>query len=421
MGLHGNPCSEMTQPAGDAFARRVGYLESIRGLASLQVLVLHVLTAFAPGLVFSTLATGTIAGLVHQSPLFYIYDGYSAVYLFLVMSGTVLTAAFAPRLDQPGALLAGRVTRLLVPAAAACMFSFAIKMAVGSPNIAAGALTHSSWLSSLWRPPPGVGFLVRDAVVNGLFLGYAGMGTPTLFGFGRWLDPVTMAYVAPIWTLSVELQGSVLVLLLTLAQRRSRTSWLLALAAAATFLARTHFICFIAGHVLAVALRRGRLPDLPRAITVALIAAGIFLCVSAEVWQAPVLSRVCQAHLLVILPCTAHPQKVLGALVLYLGLVTSPAIRAALTRPLLVGLGRLSFSIYLVHWPIVFGLGALLLVTATPMIGLPAARLATIVVVLGASLVAAIVFTRIDAGAIILGRRVRDTLGSRPAPARMAR
>lgn len=400
----------MTASTGNAFSQRIGYLESIRGLASLQVLVLHVLTAFAPGLVLSTVKTGTLAGVVRESPLFFLYDGYSAVYLFFVLSGIVLTAAFAPRLDRPAGLLAGRVTRLLVPVVAACAFAFTIKLVVGAPNVAAGALTHSAWLASGWQPPPGLYFLAKDAVVNGLLLGYSGTGTPMLLGFEQWLDPATKAYVAPIWTLSIELQGSVLVLLLALARRRSRAVGWLALLVASVALGRTHFLCFIVGHVMAIAMRRDRLPSLGWQATLVVVATGIFLCVRAEVWQAPIFAGMCQANIPAILSCTPHPQKVLGALILFFGLISSSGIRAALTAPRLVELGRLSFSIYLVHWPIIFGLGSLLLVSAEPIIGLPAARLATMVVVLGASLVAARLFARIDAGAIDLGRRVRDSL-----------
>ena len=64
---------------------RIAYLESIRGLAALQVLLLHFLAAFAPDLVFSLPAGAPIAGSIHLSPLYFLYDGYSAVYVFFAL------------------------------------------------------------------------------------------------------------------------------------------------------------------------------------------------------------------------------------------------------------------------------------------------------------------------------------------------
>lgn len=58
---------------------RIAYLESIRGLAALQVLLLHFLAAFAPDLVYALPAGAAIAGAIHLSPLYFLYDGYTAV------------------------------------------------------------------------------------------------------------------------------------------------------------------------------------------------------------------------------------------------------------------------------------------------------------------------------------------------------
>src|SRR3981189_1343473 len=84
-------------------APRIAYLESIRGLAALQVLLLHFLAAFAPDLVFSLPATAAVAGYIHLSPLYFLYDGSSAVYIFFALSGYVLTRSFERHLARPSA------------------------------------------------------------------------------------------------------------------------------------------------------------------------------------------------------------------------------------------------------------------------------------------------------------------------------
>src|SRR4051812_14344608 len=115
-------------------AARVHYLDAMRGVAATQVLLLHVFTALAPGLALSSPATSTVAGWIHASPFFLLYDGYSAVYLFFILSGYVLTKAFRDRTGQPGTVLLARLVRLGLPALAACSLSALVFSAFGGAN-----------------------------------------------------------------------------------------------------------------------------------------------------------------------------------------------------------------------------------------------------------------------------------------------
>jgi len=118
---------------------RIAYLESIRGLAALQVLLLHFFAAFAPGLVFP-MATGSgIAAAIHLSPFFFLYDGYSAVYIFFALSGYVLTRSFERHLAQPAAQVLARIVRLGLPAVAATLIAAAVMLIFGRPNVPAGS------------------------------------------------------------------------------------------------------------------------------------------------------------------------------------------------------------------------------------------------------------------------------------------
>jgi peptidoglycan/LPS O-acetylase OafA/YrhL len=300
--------------------------------------------------------------------------------------------------------------RLAVPAFAACLLAYAVMSLVGGQNVAAGRLTGSEWLASNWLPGPGLPFFLKDALINTVFTGYAQLGALGPIGLAKSLDPVSSAYVAPLWTLSVEFYGTALVLVLALAYRHSVLVWVLALLAACMVFGRTHGICFIAGHLMAVAIRHGRLPDAGRWTTAALLSAGVFLCVRGEVWQFGPLRAACSAEWLPMLPCTVNPQKLIGAHLFFFGLATSAGIRSALLARPLLEMGRVSFAVYLVHWPMVFGLASLLLVSAEPVIGLQAARLAAIVFAVIASVAMARLFTRVDDTAAVLGRRVRTGL-----------
>src|SRR3954468_1590967 len=113
---------------------RIAYLESIRGLAALQVVLLHSFAAFAPGLVFTAPSSQAVLNYIHLSPLYFLYDGYSAVYVFFVLSGYVLTRSFERQLTRPLAVVAARLIRLGLPALAATIVAAGLIATFGKPN-----------------------------------------------------------------------------------------------------------------------------------------------------------------------------------------------------------------------------------------------------------------------------------------------
>src|SRR3981189_3740972 len=114
---------------------RTALLESRRVRPALQVLLLHFLAAFAPELVFSLPATAAIAGYRRLSPLYFLYDGYSAVYIFFALSGYVLTRSFERNLSQPSSQVLARILRLGLPALAATLVAAAVMLMFGRANV----------------------------------------------------------------------------------------------------------------------------------------------------------------------------------------------------------------------------------------------------------------------------------------------
>ncbi|PPQ39694.1 Peptidoglycan/LPS O-acetylase OafA/YrhL, contains acyltransferase and SGNH-hydrolase domains [Rhodoblastus acidophilus] len=406
----------MTQDFAGSDSGRLTHLESIRGLAALQVLLLHVFSAFFPAVVF--LGTEPAwARILHGSPLFLLWDGYSAVYIFFVLSGLVLTFAFQRQADRPLAALRARVVRLFIPAFCACLLAAPFALAFGGLQQEAGRLTGSNWLTHVWSPPAGLAYWLKDAALDPLFLGYDSSYPFAAPGFA---ESVRHAYVAPLWSLSVELQGSVLVLGLVLASRKVKF-WPLWLSALAVLMFRSHFICFLAGHALALALqarrKAGRAPYLPSTAVIALLTLGGLLCVQEEFGRYPefgrfaVTSALCDLSLF-SLPCQAFPQKIYGAIFIFVGLACSAPLSRLLTKPAFVALGRLSFPIYLVHWPILMGLGSFVLIALAPKLGVAGAGLAAGLLTVAATFALARPFSRIDAWAVALSRRCRAA----PAP-----
>ena len=106
-------------------------VESIRGLACFMVLLSHLSLMFFPYLhAFSGKAspiTNPIQSFIHDSPLGFFYSGTSAVFIFFVLSGYILTKV-AIRSGDSGKIIsmtAKRYPRLMVPALASCVLAYA--------------------------------------------------------------------------------------------------------------------------------------------------------------------------------------------------------------------------------------------------------------------------------------------------------
>jgi peptidoglycan/LPS O-acetylase OafA/YrhL len=394
-------------------ADRVSYLETIRGLAAVQVLLLHCLSAFAPALVFSKLGAATAAAYLNASPLFFLYDGYSAVYIFFILSGYVLTRSFGAHPAGPVVNLLARVVRLGLPALAACAVSAAIFALFAGANVEAGQLLHSEWFAKLWRPDFTALYFAKDAVLNALLFGYQdieGLGL-----FAAWQDPVTKSFVSPLWSLSWEFWGSILTFVLVLIGRGSAGFRFAMLLLLAIYFSRSALLCFIVGHIGAQFRTAERPPLVNRWVAWATLGAGIGCCVVAENWQPSMLKAFCDWSSGALYPGQSAYlyQKILGAILICIGLTQLLPLRRMLSRPRLAAYAQLSFPLYLVHWPILFGPGAALFLATYATLGIDAARVLAIVFCIAASLLAARAFAAVDRAAVQVSRTIRSWRGNR--------
>ena len=393
---------------------RIAYLESIRGLAALQVLLLHFLAAFAPDLVFSLPAGAAIAGYIHLSPLYFLYDGYSAVYIFFALSGYVLTRSFERHLARPSSQVLARIIRLGLPAIAATLVAAIVMLTFGRPNTEAGLLSGSTWFASQWNTEVSFFSVIRDGIINALVLGYRGL--PGVAFLAPWQQPVEQSLVAPLWTLSIEFYGSIIVLALCWCARRSRALWWSAVLLGAIFTIRSAYICFFIGHLLATFHRAERPAPAGRLLPVFSIIFGVLLCVLAEIWQPEWLRSLCANPTWFLFPGQFAPmqQKTFGAVLVLVGIIDLQIARDFLSRPWLVARSSLSFPLYLVHWPILFGPTAALFLLLNGMVGIELARVGAIIVGIGWAFAVSMVFLKVDRSALELSRRLRKRLSDTP-------
>jgi peptidoglycan/LPS O-acetylase OafA/YrhL len=399
---------------------RIAYLESIRGLAALQVLLLHFFAAFAPELVFPMPTGSRLTAAIHLSPFFFLYDGYSAVYIFFALSGYVLTRSFERHLARPSAQVLARIVRLGLPALVAALFAAAIMLIFGRPNVQAGEITQSAWFAGQWDAQLSISSAVRDGIVNALFLGYRNL--PGIAFLAPWQQPVEQSFVAPVWTLSIEFYGSMAILLLCWSAWQSRTLWWVVVTLGAAFTMRSAYICFFVGHLLASSRRAEGPAAQSRVLPILSIIVGLSFCILAEVWQPAWLKELCSYPSYLLFPGQFAPmqQKAYGAILVLVGIIDLQLARELLSRPWLVARSKLSFPLYLVHWPVLFGPAAALFLLLNVAVGTEAARVVAILAGIAMAILCSVLFAGVDRHALVLSRRLRRRFSGAGCGARLA-
>jgi peptidoglycan/LPS O-acetylase OafA/YrhL len=399
--------------------QRVSYLDGLRGFAALQVVLLHYLTAFAPAIANVNPAIphpGWEDRFIH-SPCFFLADGYMAVSIFFLISGLVLTYSFESSADVFGNLLARRVVRLGVPMAASVLLgALWFLLFPGAHAGAAAWLGGNDWLRNTGPAPVTAGLVAKEILLCGLLLGHAHFSLilPGSFGERAGLLELSQSPNAPLWTLHLELYGSLLLLGLVMLERRLSAGWCTALRVALLLVLIAHPLgLFIIGHWAAKMLQaeawRARLKGRVARV-LAVLALGTGIAMSAHLVPAGVIHGFLAATRFEKLPMRVdefHFYSHFGAILIFFAVLALPGAQSLLGSRLGLLLGRYSFSLYLVHFPI------LLTVTMACLLRLhdapPALAIGTASACgLAATVVAALLFERlVDRPAISLSRFLR--------------
>jgi peptidoglycan/LPS O-acetylase OafA/YrhL len=358
-------------------------LEGVRGLAAMIVVAWHFIWAFAPR------QLGSVAGLAGSgligNPLLAVIDGPAAVAVFFVLSGFVLPLGFL-RSGQPRVVLhaaAKRWLRLAGLSVLAVLLAWLLFHLGLFRYREAARLTQSDWLRSYGGGDP-------HGTLNPSLLGSVREGLVS--AFVRNSDP----YFPVLWTMRHELFGSFVSLGSALAISRTRLPvgcGILLLVAIVVPLFDPWLIPFVAGTALAfVALRRR--VRLPGVLAMACIAAGVFLFGYLQ-------PRGAYAALAVVQDSAGYRYDrilthTLGGVLILLGLIGNDSIGRLLSVRPLLELGRLSFPIYLFHFPLLCSLACCLFLAVQPALPYGFALAVVAAVYLPVVLAVGWLFARVD-------------------------
>ncbi len=308
-------------------SERLETLDALRGLAALAVVFSHALHIM-PQIGNHGWAgpENPVSWVVKYTPVLTLVDGHAAVMVFFVLSGLVLgRQLLGPRPPGYGIFVAKRVARLYPPYAAAVLLAAILQALCG------GHLPHgpSAWLTQSWTDP----LTWRVVASYALMLGQ------------------TIAVDNPVWSLDYEMRLSVLLpLLLIPAQRIGQRATL----------AVVVVMMFGGDHIQHATTQ----PAIVLAARMALYA-GMFLLGTLLAGQVTRLRRLPPGWPAIALGLLAwaimwvdryDAAQAIGAALLIAAVLAPGPLANFCHRGVPRFLGRISFSLYLIHVPLVLAL-----------------------------------------------------------------
>jgi peptidoglycan/LPS O-acetylase OafA/YrhL len=333
---------------------RLVQLEALRGLAAFIVVAWHFLWAFDPaklGIVDGFDQSAAMLGSVSFASI----DGPAAVTLFFVLFGFVLPLGFfrSGHTDIVMRAAAKRWLRLVCLVMLAVLLSWLLFHFGLCRHREAAQLSQSAWLDTFGGSHPRQGFApsLLGAVAEG-----------SLFAFLREPD----MYDPVLWTMHHEFLGSFVTFFLAVVICRARAvaaAWFLVVAAIVVQFTDPYLIAFVPGTGLAWLVSRFDVRLSPGA-ALACIAGGIFLFGYLEPRGAYAAFATMRD------PGPARLDRIaihtVSGLTIILGLIGNHRLGRSLASPPFRLLGRLSFLVYLFHFPLLCSVACGLFVVLQP-------------------------------------------------------
>ncbi|MEG0635613.1 MAG: acyltransferase [Pseudomonas sp.] len=370
---------------------RYSHLDGLRGLAALAVVFCHFVQLYLPAAFLRTAPDHFGESKISASPLNLVFNGNFAVAIFFVLSGFVLAAPFFNGQSSRWYIKAAikRYPRLALPALASTLIPCLIYLTFGS-NFSA-----TTPLSGYTKTEYFSGF---DSITTAVWQGLIGS-----FLFAE------QDYNRVLWTIRTELIGSfgIFVMLPLLGRYPAR---FIAYVALVLILKDSFLLGFVLG-ALAADLAFGLRVSINRAASLTLFVLGLYLGAFPYVGQ----------DLLIWRPITAIPLKnifivshLAGAFLCIIALAGLPSLQRLLTTRPCAFLGRISYSMYLIHFTVIGFLGSSLIVNMASL-GYGTSLFITLGILLPVVIASAYLFTiMIDEPSIRLSNRLAKTLMNSP-------
>lgn len=318
-------------------------VESIRGVACFMVVLSHLSLTFFPYLHASggkaDYRTNPIQSLIHELPLGFFYSGTAAVFIFFVLSGFILSkVAFKNQNFSANicAMSIKRYPRLMIPALGSCIIAYVLILIfdISSPHLSSAISNYGNFTPSF-----------TEAIYSGM--------VESFFLSGR--NP----YNPVLWTMKIELIGSFVIFTLCLNRANLKESHLaiisivlitlLIISEAIDLTLGLGLISFIGGYLFCV---YGR--SLTNKFSIVLLIIGFYLGgVHNASWSYSLIHS--------ILGNITYDlcNFVSGFFIVY-AVIFNERLNLLFSGKIGVFMGKVSFSVYLIHMPVIYTLGVFL-------------------------------------------------------------
>lgn len=319
--------------------QKLNAAESIRGLASLAVVFSHLSLSFFPGLHRFDEPGQSIAWVdwIHHSPFAFWYSGTAAVFVFFVLSAYVLSFAIykqqAQLVDKLQDMMYKRYPRLMIPVLCSCIFTWLV-----FNSFQVDSQYTQAWLAEYLAQDVQLGQALYEGTIGSFFFAESSV---------NWV----------LWTMQIEFFGSFLLFLLIYLGQKNQLLFFIcsiALPIAGYFIWDEGMLlglsCFVIGLYI---YRYGKSLSLPVALIMcitALYLAGAHQTSASYQWIVTILADKSYDY-----------ANFLAGILLVYSVVMSAELSEWLDQKVLVLLGKWSFSIYLLHLPLLYLVGVPLL------------------------------------------------------------
>jgi peptidoglycan/LPS O-acetylase OafA/YrhL len=384
-------------------------LDGLRGLAALIVVFWHYSLAFAPSFAGYP-STRHIRGesLLSTTPLHIFLAGSSAVSLFFVLSGFVLSLKFFQTRSSSSLTSSAlrRYPRLMIPALGSIIITCVVLIAGASFVKETALITQSSdWLGRLWNFNPNLFVALWQGMYSTFFV--------LPFDAGG-------SYNFNLWSMQYELFGSFMVFMVLDFFGKLQKRWVVYLILAMA-LAQTYYLGFIMGVIIADAWTTysSRIKSFVDGYTsIPVLCLGIFLLAYFIPVRSDgtILLHGVYTHMVLpgfnLMTMTVFSQAIGASLVILVVLSNVKVSNFFQTRPLQL-LGKHSFSIYLLHLVFLGSSACFIFNHLYWKTGYVGAAAAAVAITLPLTYIAATFYTKyIDSTAIAISRLISNYLMS---------
>jgi peptidoglycan/LPS O-acetylase OafA/YrhL len=340
---------------------KITYLDGLRGVAAVNVMLMHFFIVLVPAMIYSDRMPshlGNLEQIFSSTPLGLIGAGNFSVCIFFVLSGYVLTHKYFKTKDR-SIIISGavrRYIRLFVPVLAATILSFLLtSTGVFHYYLETVMISGNNNYANYWTFTPELVEAVEQAAWGTFFRG-------------------DDTYNPVLWTMTVEFYGSMLVFAMALLFGSLRIRWTFYFAAAVLFF-NTYYLAFIIGMGLADTFN-GKTPVFKtsnKMILSTLLVSGLFL------GSYPV-GTVTSTSLYGFLDnglfqTPKFGYHILGAGMVMYVLLNSRWLQNIFSSPVPAFLGKISYSLYLIHFLVISSLTCALFLAMHPILPYGAAVL----------------------------------------------